>query len=104
MNPKYSVGESIILQSKDSPEWNGECTVLQILQKGSVYKCRNTSHVWIVEDANYLSYVLDILVVDPADGYEVVWHELALRKKHEPSQMSFQSLIQSVNSPGSLEC
>ena len=43
MNPKYSVGELVILQSKENPDCNGECTVLQVLQKGSVYKCRNTS-------------------------------------------------------------
>lgn len=98
MNPKYSVGENIVLQSRSHPEYNGEYTVFKIVRDGQIYTSRLGGQSMISVDFGYL---LDTPLKDKqADFYvEVKWAESALRKKHEPSQMSFQSLIQSINSP-----
>lgn len=106
MNPKYSEGERVILQSVSQPESNGEYTIRQVVKEGEMYKCRHAG--WEVINAEGLGYILeeiiDVSVAEDGTPIEGMWAESALRKKHEPSQMSFQSLIQSVNSPVSLEC
>lgn len=98
MNPKYSEGESIILQSISHPEYNGEYTVSKIIADGQVYSCRLSGRGLVSVNFGYL---LDIPLKDKLEDFyvEAKWYESALRKKHEPSQMSFQSIIQSINSP-----
>ena len=100
MSSKYSEGENVILQSTSHPEYNGEYTVSKVLQKGGVTICRITGlrHSHTGKFSNY-GYLLDSPKLNKSSGVEAVWAETALRKKHEPSQMSFQSLIQSINSP-----
>lgn len=100
MNAKYSVGESVILKSTSRPECNGEYTVSKVLQKDEVTVCRITGrwHSHTGKLSNY-GYLLDSPKLNNFSGVEAVWAECALRKKHEPSQMSFQSLIESINSP-----
>jgi hypothetical protein len=102
MNPKYSVGEVVILQSQALPDYNGEYTVYKILEKGEVAVCRITGrrHSHTAKFGNY-GYLLDSPKVNKfsPEGVEAIWAEISLRKKHEPSQVSFQSLIQSINSP-----
>ena len=102
MNPKYSEGEIVILNSKVLPEYNGEYTTSKILTKGEVTVCRITGrrHSHTGKLGNY-GYLLDSPKVNKfcPEGVEAVWAEISLRKKHEPSHMSFQSLIQSINSP-----
>lgn len=100
MNPKYSEAESVILKSTSHPEFNGEYTVSKVLQKDEVTVCRITGlrHSHTGKLSNY-GYLLDCPKLNKTSGVEAIWAESALRKKHEPSQMSFQSLIQSINSP-----
>lgn len=100
MSPKYSVGELVILQSREYPEYNGEYYVNKILDKGEHSKCRITANVhYCIPTHGPNSYLLSEPHLNKDTGLEVFWAECALRKKHEPSQMSFQSLIQSINSP-----
>lgn len=99
MNPKYSVGESVILQSKSMPEYNGEYTVYKILEQHQKFTCRLTGEILSTYDEG-LGYLLCTPLKDKVEGFgETQWMESALRKRHEPSQMSFQSLIQAINSP-----
>lgn len=101
MNPKYSEGESVILQSISSPESNGEYTIRQVVKEGEMYKCRHSGQDLI--NATDLGYILEEIITlsesQKGGNIEAMWAESALRKKHEPSQMSFQSLIESINSP-----
>lgn len=66
-----------------------------------MYKCRHAG--WDVINVEGLGYILEeIVTLSEADDdtpIEGMWAESALRKRHEPSQMSFQSLIQSMNIP-----
>lgn len=102
MNPKYSVGEVVILQSQALPDYNGEYTVYKIITAGEVSVCRITGrrYSYTIKLGDY-GYLLDSPKINKfcPEGVEAVWAEISLRKKHEPSQMSFQSLIQSINSP-----
>jgi hypothetical protein len=81
MRPKFSVGEVIILKSKDFPECNGEYTVIEIKEHSLVG--------WI--------YKLD--VYHHVEGKSDFWCESALRKKYTPGEMSFDSLMHSLSSP-----
>ena len=103
MNPKYSEGESVILQSINHPEYNGEYTVEKVLKNGDTYVCRSRGTLITRMDKPSFGYILNEVVVTGTNAVgfvvEAAWQESALRKKHEPSQMSFQSLIQSINSP-----
>lgn len=103
MNPKYSVGESVILQSISRPEYNGEYTVEKVLKNGDSYVCRETGLLITRTNKPGFGYILNELVVTNINSLGMIvetgWKESALRKRHEPSQMSFQSLIQSINSP-----
>lgn len=100
MNPKYSVGELIILQSREYPEYNGEYYVDKILEKREPSRCRLTGDLHAcVGTYGPISYLLSQPHLNKDTGREVFWSEVALRKRHEPSKMSFQCLIQSINSP-----
>ena len=81
MRPKFEVGEVVLLQSKDFPECNGECTVLDIADHvvhGAVYKLNINHNV---------------------EGWMDYWKESALRKKHTPGEMTFDNLMASLSSP-----
>lgn len=104
MNPKYSVGEVVILQSISHPEHNGsDYTVQKVLKNGDTYVCRETGCLITRTNRSGFGYILNELVVTNTNSLGMIietgWKESALRKKHEPSQMSFQSLIQNINSP-----
>lgn len=100
MNPKYSVGELVILQSREYPEYNGEYYVHKILEKREPSTCRLTGDLHSCSGTHGpIIYLLSQPHLNKDTGREVFWWEGALRKRHEPSQMSFQSLIQSINSP-----
>ena len=103
MNPKYSVGESVILQSISHPEYNGEYTVEKVIKNGDTFVCRSTGALITRMNNPGFGYILNEVVITGKNVFgfvvEAAWRESALRKCHEPSQMSFQSLIQSINSP-----
>lgn len=81
MTPKFSVGEVVILQSKEAPQCNGECTVLEVECFGS-----------------WTGYVT---TTPPPEGRDkaALWCESALRKKHQPGDMSFTELMVNLSQP-----
>ena len=95
MNPKFSVGEVVILQSADNPKCNGETTVLQVLNDGDRYICHVTGRR--VRNEAGLAYVLDVDILDATETC-MQWDECAIRKKHQPGEHSFNDLMASLNS------
>lgn len=96
MRPKFEVGELVILQSVDLPERNGEYGVIEIYLPGLA----------IIDGKPYkltaISYRLD--GADQTNdslihGGPTVFHEVALRKKHIPGELSFTDLMASLSSP-----
>lgn len=99
MIPKYSVGEVVIVQSPYHPEGNGEYEILDIFtyEQYQIYcngEFKSTEAYFIYKLEGYLIKGKK----NPERSTDCV-SEPSLRKRHEPSQMSFQSLIQSINSP-----
>lgn len=78
MTPKFSVGEVVILQSRKFPERNGEYEVVKVLPHGADHGFQRVSR------GNF-GYVLS--------GGRNLWAESALRKKHQPGDMSFTELM-----------
>lgn len=76
MNPKFSVGEIVILQSKHYPALNGEYTVTQVIHE--------PNFDW---DGNLVDYGYNLA------GSTISWAEHALRKRHQKGDMSFKELM-----------
>ena len=89
MNPKYSLGEIVILNSPSYPQYNGEYTVVGISKSGEVYKGK-------IVQAGDKNWYYDLGFNTPKYKEFSLWNEICLLKKHESSKMSFQSLIQSI--------
>ncbi len=88
--PKFSIGEQVILQSKAYPECNGEATVLDILPTVGAVDRKGVLTV----QGGY-SYKLTI---ETPEQYRY-WHELALRKKHDGSEFTFDQLMSTLKQP-----
>jgi hypothetical protein len=94
--PKFSVGEQVILQSKGKPQYNGEYIVQGIAMPGKFYRG--------IEQPVYctIGYDLGIVItenfLDVRDGYSL-WCESALRKKHQPSTESFSQIMNGLKQP-----
>lgn len=84
MTPKFAVGEVVILQSEQKPEFNGECEVIKVLSYGEVHGFQKVN-------AAAFGYVLTV--------NDELWSELALRKKHQPGELSFDKLMSSLSQP-----
>lgn len=101
MKQLYEVGECVILQSEDYPQYNGEYTVFEIILRGSAARCRISG-----VDQQAISsfvYALDQPLRSDKTGREVFFLQSALRKKHEPSQQSFKDLMTTLKSPQKVE-
>jgi hypothetical protein len=90
MTPKFSVGEVVILQSKNHQECNGEYSVTEIWPPDGERK--NPDKVTISTTYGYS------LSCDEVDS-KSCWAESTLRKKHQPGEHSFTELMASLNSP-----
>lgn len=99
MNAKFSVGESVILQSPNLSEYNVEYTIHAILPVNEDFKCRLTARMIYTTEG--LSYILDEPLADlhEIDGSETLWAPSSIRKKQEPSKFSYTQLMQSLRSP-----
>jgi hypothetical protein len=98
--PYFSEGEQVILQSIEYPEYNGEYVIYKILQPEEGFDCRINKDFYLIADN--LCYVLDTPLSDKGkhdDVTEILWRESALRKKHQPGELSFNSLMSSLKSP-----
>ena len=93
MTQLFSVGEAIILQSPNLSEYNGEYTIHAIVQPNENFTCRLTGlNLYTTEG---VSYVLDEPLLDlvSCEGAETFWAPSSLRKKHDPSEFSFNELM-----------
>ena len=81
MRPKYELGEVVLLQSVNLPQYNGEHTVTSVVLDDDVGFC----------------YELDFK--HGLKEYTEHWEERALRKKHTPGEMTFDNLMASLSSP-----
>lgn len=88
--PKFAVGEVVILQSISQPQLNGEYTVLSATQEGDLARCPLSGQV-ILNGGPGLSYILDDGYSD-ASGICALWNEAALRKRHQPGEYNWQDL------------
>lgn len=87
--PKFSAGEQVILQSKAYPEYNGEATVLEIHPTTGG---TNREGVRTVQGG----YAYKLTIESPVSWG---WHELALRKKHDGSEFTFDQLMSTLKQP-----
>lgn len=90
MEPKFKVGEEVILQSDNYPEVNGECVVLSVEPFSGTTRGRNGTTV----KGEAFSYRTTI---EAPSG--LPWNQIALRKKHKPSDQSFDQIISSLKQP-----
>lgn len=99
MNPKFSVGEVVILQSKTRPEFNGECTISEVIRPGESYICRVTGVV-VWSGTKYICYLIDEKHhMTPCDNGLMttgMWAEFSIRKKHHPGELSYTELLESL--------
>lgn len=91
----FKIGETIILQSINYPELNGEYTVEGIItaeEANIIY--------YKMFDEDYIGpYCYDIGIYLPEEDIDCRhWEESALRKKYPPSKLSFQELMQECKS------
>lgn len=96
--PLFKVGEEVILVSAMCPQHNGEYTIEDVYEQGcKPIICKVTGlEVFNPIQQGVVAYSLYPSVVD-SEGYEIVWNETAIRKKHKPSGESLQSLIKRLN-------
>jgi hypothetical protein len=92
MNPLFSVGEVVILQSDAFPSLNCECTVLEIVPPGGYSLCG------LLNTQKKTGYKTE--VISPRGSQW--WAESALRKKHQPGEHSFTDLMASLKNPVSV--
>lgn len=99
MNNWFEVGEEVIIQSISNPQYNGESFIIKgILDKNDRYKDRLNGTRYFMTDGP--GFIMEQILEDKTenDGREAVFCSSALRKKHKPSDESFQSIMQSIKS------
>lgn len=106
MTPKFSVGEVVILQSVNRPDLNGECTIGAVVtRQGQATEDRVHPAGFVIRKGERIAagYVLQELMPysTTTDGHkcELLWAESALRKKHQPGDMSFTELMVNLSQP-----
>lgn len=107
MKPLFSVGEEIIIQSKHYPEYNDvEDVVVEVIDTGisefpSAWREPVTGS--LVRLVSRYAYLLQNNTERKAntDQCSVIrtWSETALRKKHKPSDDSFESMMTKLKNP-----
>lgn len=97
---KFSVGEVVILQCLDYPHLNGEYSVTHCIHAHEAYQDPEFGQFLRPE---ILGYFLDgaRLILQDGDGNAAtaLWYEWALRKKHQPGELSFKELLQGIGTP-----
>lgn len=96
--PLFEVGEEVILQSKTFPEYNGEYVVNGVIEGDQTVTCRLTNYRIYSRGRSY-RFTVPHIHKSFDNGTEVLWSESALRKKHKPSELSFQELVSSLKIP-----
>ena len=96
MNHLFSIGEKVILQSLTLPEHNGCYIIEAIIEANEDFVCRLTGQTIYTNEGH--AYILDTPLVDfiECDGVEALWLEESLKKFHEPGEMGYKELIQTL--------
>lgn len=103
MNPKFSVGEVVILQSPRFPEYKGGHVVYKIWSDPEqTFTCRSTGTVLRVNMVEAFSYHFEQPLLDPK-GREICFAESSLKKRQEKGNMNFKGLITTLKSPQKVE-
>lgn len=97
-HPKFAVGEVVILQSIEAPEFNGEHAVIMTPIAGEVFTDPVTGVLCRQNSIGHFGYILDDaeMVRQSSTGRwaAISWSESALRKKHQPGTESFSEIMQ----------
>jgi len=80
---KYSINETVIVQSKDQPQYNGQQFTICYMQHKPLQ-----AHSGKVVPVSYM-----------LSGCELLLAESALRKAHKKACMSYQEMLDSLNTP-----
>lgn len=99
--PRFSVGEVVLLCSTMWPELNGERTVLLVVPPGGVFR-DPVAGCLARNDSGFLCYVLDDGQA-AEDGGCLQWAERALRKRHQPGEYTWEGLKTVLHLPVSRE-
>lgn len=98
--PLFSVGEEVMLVSKDRPDLNGRYTIKDIVYHEGFYfdKFLNKTVQWICTelDKETPSHLLEELEVADEFGSEFMWAQSALRKIYPPSEFTFDELMNNL--------
>lgn len=98
MRQLFSVGEEVILCSKNHPQYNGAYIVDKVVISGEKHTCRITGQSGNVRGgSSELGYLLNVPHLDAIEGVEIAWSQSALRKKHKPSTESFSEMMRNLN-------
>lgn len=96
MEPKFKLGEEVILQHKTHPHLNGEYVVLSMIDKDTF----NESHKGWYCNGNYGYNIGVVLNHSSGNGSTSKYvGENNLRKKHLPSSESFDKLMSWLKQP-----
>lgn len=107
MKPLFSAGDPVVIQSKHYPEYNNqEDIVNEVIDTGIT----SFPSLWREPETNTLlrinsryAYLLQYNTcrVSNTDSSLIVrtWGEKALRKKHKPSDDSFESMMNKLKTP-----
>lgn len=103
MNPKFSVGEVVIVQSPYYPEQNGEYEVEEVFTYAEFLEyCKGA----FKSDCKTFIYRLKGYSatgkINPENKTDCV-SEPSLRKKHLPGEQSFKDLMTTLKSPQKVE-
>jgi hypothetical protein len=95
MNPKYSEGEIVILQSANFPEYSGEYEIFKVLFYNDEFPDRLDKTTTLVCDGP-VAYVFTEPLADKSTSTECIWAEHSLRKRQQPGQMGYKELMTSL--------
>lgn len=98
--PKFQQGEEVILECNSHPHLNGEYTVIHVIEttndRTECYHPGVDKH-FTFNDPFRTLFVYDIgNILD--HPYATLCNEHTLRKKHKPSEFSFDDLMANINS------
>lgn len=99
--PLFAVGEVVIVSCHNFPHYDGEHTVREVMQRGDVYFDRLANQVFRTmppPTASLYGYQMDAVLEDD-DGFEVIYDQSCLRKKHQPGELSFEELVNEHKEP-----
>lgn len=107
MKPLFSAGEPVVIQSKHYPEYNNqEDIVNEVIDTGitsfpSLWREPETNTLLRINSRYVYLLQYNTCRVSNTDSSLIVctWGEKALRKKHKPSDNSFESMMTELKKP-----